>query len=269
MDTFTLPGVTPKPPESREQQIGDALKNAFAHCPSRAKPIIPIPPQTLSEGYTDRAFKALLQNRFQIDSGTAGQLYQMWLMHPAYLVREVELRPDKGFGLFSDERGLFVNMYQPPTHPTGTGDVEVFLRFLQHLIPDPRERAWFLRWMAYKFQNPSERMVAVLFVAHAEFGTGRGTLFKMLGKLFGDAYVRTIPYRIFTGESSQGQFVNWAAESLIICIGELAARDGVGKYASNRETYERVKTLSIPPPTPWKSSQRAYRAPNAVYSSQR
>ncbi|MBY5742442.1 hypothetical protein HFO28_02325 [Rhizobium leguminosarum] len=238
-----LPGVTPAKPESREKKIGDLLARSFAHCPSRSRPIIPIPPQNLSEGYTDRGFKAFLQNRFQIDSGIAGQLYQMWLMHPAPLVREVELRPDKPLHYFQDERGAFVNMYMPPRHVAGNGDVEIFLRFIQHLIPGLQERTWFLRWLAYKFQHPAERMVAILFVAHAEFGTGRGTLFKLLGRLFGDAYVRTIPYRIFTGESSQGQFVNWAAESLIVCIGELAARDGAGKYAANRETYERVKDI--------------------------
>ena len=54
---------------------------------------------------------------------------------------------------------------------------------------------WFLDWLAHKLRKPHVRATAVVMVAVTQsqdqsFGSGRGTLFKILALLFGEEYVR-------------------------------------------------------------------------------
>lgn len=230
----------------------DYLADNFAFCPSRAKPIIPIPPKTLGDGYSEKNFKMLIQANFKLVPAEASAQVALWLHHKKLrTVEEIEMRPDKPLGFFRDDRGAFLNMYRPPNHPTVTDEydwaVDLFQEFLVHLIPDAAERNWFTHWLAHKFQNPASRGVGVIMVAaYGVYGAGRGTLFKLIEALFGFDFVRTIPWPILAGEGGQGQFNSWAAEAVVVCVDEIGKKEGAGRHSANREIFERLKTRVDP-----------------------
>ena len=90
--------------------------------------------------------------------------------------------------------------------------MQPFLDFGERLIPDKRQREWFYDHMAHKQWKPWIPGQAVLFVAdneegvrEGEFGTGRGTLFKIAHKLYGEDYAKAQSFDMIDGSSSQSR----------------------------------------------------------------
>lgn len=233
----------------------DHLVDNFAFCPSRggARCVLPIPARTLSDGMSRDMFKLEIQRlmRTSIPAEASAQ-FSLWIANrDMRKVEDIELRPDKPSPIFRDDRGAFLNLWQPPQHPPVTGEsdraLEAFHEFLTHLIPDDESRYWFIRWLAHKYQNPASRGVAVLMVAaYNVYGAGRGTLSRLIAKLFGDPFVRTIPWENIAGEGSQSQFNPWAAECVIVCVDEIGKKEGPGRHSQNRQIVETLKTKIDP-----------------------
>ncbi|RWX28234.1 primase-helicase family protein [Rhizobium leguminosarum] len=239
-----LPGVG-KPPEPMPVE---RLVGQFVFCPSSNKPIVPYNARSPNDAMTVQNFKLMIQNRFNTDSGNMRSLYEGWLSN-AHKIEGMALRPDLPVGYFKDDRGGWhLNTYRPPAHVTrGDGHaVDVWRRFIRHLIPGDGERVWFQKWLAFKLQNPAARMVAVLFLATNTQGTGRGTLFKLIDRLFGEDYTRTMSFDLFAGSSSQSVFNEWMEELLVVCVNELSAQSGPGRHVNNRNVYTRIKDIIDP-----------------------
>ena len=144
----------------------------------------------------------------------------------------------------------YVNMWHAPTGWEGVEDadaVSVFQMFLEHLVPDERERDWFIGWLAAKVQKPWLPNCGVLMVAERQ-GAGRGTLFDILSGVFGPSYVSPVAAAQLIGGGSQSQYTDWLESSLLITCDEvLAGDDGGGAMMwKRREVYERLKALVDP-----------------------
>ena len=164
------------------------------------------------------ALHALLQEYVYIESGRqvgsvlrrsnkVAKLSEWELMHPGSYAYEVDgntkhAKLVDGWKNFSkkciaevyvpgalpivERNGLeYFNTYQLPLHPEVEGEPETFLEHVEYLLPDAREREYFLDWLAYKAQNPDRRAPAVMMVAKDVYGLGRSTLGDAIANAFG------------------------------------------------------------------------------------
>ena len=168
-----------------------------------------------------------------------------WKAHPSTLrADKASLRPDApGSVMVRDGKLRVFNTYNPPEHSAKGGSIDVLLEFIEHLIPDAVERDIFLDWHALKVANPSWRMHGLVMVT-PEFGTGRGTWFQILERLFGMAYVSRSALSELVGEGSQGQFNDYMATSLLVTVAEaLEEKADSGKWQTRHIGYERLKLI--------------------------
>lgn len=140
--------------------------------------------------------------------------------------------------LLETEDGLRLNIYQPPRFDEPPGDPSLFLRLVEHLLPNEEEREWFLNWCAYKVQNPAQRGQGVVMVTPT-FGTGRGTLFSMLTGVVGERWVASPRAGDFAGLTSQSQFDEWKENALLVTMNEVAAE--AADYRVKKTVYEHLK----------------------------
>jgi len=146
-----------------------------------------------------------------------------------------------------------LNTYRPPVHPEPSGEAETFIEFIDHLIPDGTESAWFLKWLAYKAQNLHERGVAVVMVAPATQGTGRGTLQRVMAQMFGQKYVQNVSMTDVSGGTSQAQYNDWMSESLFAFVAE-TSEQGHG-FKDRSTAYETMKEI-VDPAESWMRVKR-------------
>ncbi len=152
-------------------------------------------------------------------------------------------RPSEG----SDGGKLHLNTYNPVQHGSAAGgSVRGGVKLMKQLLPDRRERKWFMQWLSFKWQNPHVPGPAVIMVAQDTQGTGRGTFESLLKILFGTQYVREIGFNTFSGQSGQSEFDDWAYGSLIAVVNESSAVQGKGSYGTKKDIYERLKNLVQP-----------------------
>src|SRR6185295_16366436 len=77
-----------------------------------------------------------------------------WEADPERLnVGGVRMRPDQPFPVYEEDGEFFKNTYRRPQH-VGVGDIQPWLDFMKHLLPDDVEREWFLDWLAHKQRYP-------------------------------------------------------------------------------------------------------------------
>lgn len=151
---------------------------------------------------------------------------------------------------------VFINTWERPEWwdegvPGNADAAAAFQVFLEHLIPDPSERDWFIMWLAAKVQKPWLPNCGVIMVAERQ-GTGRGTLFDMLQGVFGARHVNNVAAVQLIGGGSQAQYTDWMENALIVTCDEVLAGDDAGGAMAwkRREVYERLKALIDPRPRP-------------------
>ncbi len=77
-----------------------------------------------------------------------------------------------------------LNLWQGYAMASVAGDVSLWLEVLAALVPNESERAYVLRWLAWKIQNPGGVPDTILIFKGAK-GTGKNSLFDPLILLFG------------------------------------------------------------------------------------
>ena len=171
-----------------------------------------------------------------------------WMSHPLRAhIDEVQTRSDRLRPTYTQDGITVYNRYWPPAHPTGGGDIETFEAFFVRLVPDDTEREWMWNYLAHKARKPWVPMIAVIMVAE-EFGTGRGTLFEILERLFGEDYVVPCTFGEITGTAAGARFNDRLANALIATVNEAADEDG-HHQARRRLNYEALKNAIEPSPT--------------------
>jgi Family of unknown function (DUF5906) len=166
--------------------------------------------------------------------------------HQRAQIDATQSRSDQPRPTFTEEGHHIFNRYRSPAHPARGGDIAVFETFLARLFPDAAERTWFWNWLAHKARQPWVP-VGVIMVAE-EFGTGRGTLFEILGLLLGEAYVVPCTFGELTGAASGARFNARLADALIAVVNEAVAEDG-HQQTQRRLRYEALKNSIDPSPT--------------------
>lgn len=171
----------------------------------------------------------------------------LWLKDQGTLrAHHAELRPDSDAVRLKEGDQIIFNTYNPPLHDVEGGDVSVALELVEHLIPDEVERALFLDWHALKLSRPDWRMHGLITVTEA-FGTGRGTWAKILERLVGGAYFRTVNMKDIFGGGGQADYNEFLATSLVVYVPEALEEDGHRSHWQSRMlAYERVKSICEP-----------------------
>ena len=153
------------------------------------------------------------------------------------IVHGVTYDPSTKDKIVTDTYGnLAINMFYTPDWGVGDCDmkiVEEFTNYLKYLIPDEKDYEFFMDWLAAKVQNMGFRGQAIIMVALTQ-GMGRTTLGKMLGVLFGEANMESVPFETLTGDSA---YNDWQGKPIIVTDETLAIAKDDNKY----KVYERLK----------------------------
>lgn len=233
-------------------QAGVKLRQSFAYCPSQKASCVPLWSTALDEGYQMQPFRLLFLPNSGEEVGPRGGVKKInpvdvWMSAADRITVEgLRMRPDRERPLYEEDGRKYLNVYAPPDHRAQGGDARPGVAFIEHLIPDPDERAYFLSWLAFKLRYPHIPGPAIVMVAHATFGTGRGTLAELVSRLFGEQYVRQLSYKDFTGKTYQSQYNDWQSEALVVCVNESSEVEAVGAYQSKVNTYEHLKEIVEP-----------------------
>lgn len=229
------------------------LLETYAFCPNQPLGVVPIWATALEDGMTMSSFRTLMLPNCDEEIGPRGgriviNPVDIWAgSEKRKTVAGLRLRPDKPRPLYEDEGRQWVNIYAPPALPAEGGDAAVGVEFMEQLLPNDDERRWFLQWLAHKYRRPDIPGPAVVMVARS-FGTGRGTLGVLIGKLFGQRYVQSLPFHLFAGRSYQSQYTEWGASSLVVLVSESSEANGGSMFSAKRDTYEHLKELVEPRP---------------------
>jgi hypothetical protein len=155
-------------------------------------------------------------------------------------------RQPGGFQYTGGASGV-INVYMPPVHPMSGGSTGIFHWYLEHLIPDPRERAWLLCWLACKMQQPHVVGHSLIMVADngglEVQGTGRGTFAAILECLFGKAHVAKKDMEDISGTRGNG-WNDWLLGKLFIAVGEVL--EGGDGYRERKALYNSLKSMCDP-----------------------
>ena len=196
-----------------------------------------------------------------------------WEIFPARKnVDGVRMRPDQDFPLYEENGKFYKNTYLRPVHVNAGGDIKPFLAFLERFLPDPFERTWLLDWMAHKLRRPDIPGTAVVFVAddaedieNGKFGTGRGMLFRMATKLFGEQYTRAQSFGIVSGTSSQATYNDWIQGSVLVMVDEAKTASTTGhRRAERNSVYEILKDTVDPAPKRMRVNPKGRQAYDSV-----
>lgn len=231
------------------------LVGGYAYCPSQKNSVVPVWADTIEAGYQMTAFRLKFLPNCLVEEGPRGgqkkvNPVDVWMASDDRIeVDGLRMRPDMPRPLFEEDGRKFINVYSPPDHSEEGGDARTGQDFIKHLVPDDVEREWFLRWLAFKLRYPHIPGPAVVMVAHATFGTGRGTLAKLVTALVGRQYVRQLAFKDFTGKTYQSQYNEWQSEALFVCVNESSESENTSTYQTKINTYEHLKEIVEVSPT--------------------
>jgi hypothetical protein len=170
-----------------------------------------------------------------------------WQVHPHRIHPVgVVLAPNQPFPIFTQNGLVLKNLYRRPQH-TGEGEIETFLDFMAHLLPDEVEREWCLDWIAHKWLHPEIPGSAIIMVAHGVFGAGRTLWGSIMHRLFGEDYTREQDFSILDGTNSQSRFTDWI-HKVFTTVDEGSSHEHAHRIGERRRVYERLKRLADPAP---------------------
>ena len=194
--------------------------------------------RSMGEAMALSSFRAKFQ-RFRVVKGrTTITAVGLWL-DVCFSIDDGAMRPDMPSGSYVDQGRQFLNLYYPPVHDAKGGSAAIGMAFIEQLAPVEAERKWFLQWLAHKLRYPAIPGPGVINVANDRFGSGRGTLEKLLRKLTG--YVKTVSYADFIGSTSQSQYNDWMFDSLFVVVNETQRLEGKTHYSIRHDAYEIIK----------------------------
>jgi hypothetical protein len=175
-------------------------------------------------------------------------------------IEGVRMAPDCAFPIYVEDGAVYKNTYRRPRHEApaahAAGDAAPFLSFLERLIPDDKSREYKLDWLAYKLRHPEVPGCAILHVAdndgddtgahEGRFGTGRGLLFSIARRLFGEAYCSEQDFRILDGSSGQSVYTSWLHENILVTCDESPSSPTYYRAGERHVAYELLKRIVDP-----------------------
>ena len=184
----------------------------------------------------------LLPYRITDGSGAKVSPLDLWLTLPDRIeVAGFRTAPDKPWPTFIEGDTTYINLYSRPELPED-GDARLGHEFLDVLLPDECERAWFRQCLAHKLHHPEIPGPSMVMVAHDTFGVGRGTMFKILEGLFGREYIARPEFGDITSQEGQAAYNEWMATAILALVNETSS-DEDHRYTIRQKAYERIKEL--------------------------
>lgn len=236
------------------EDVVEALLAEYAYVPSEQRNVVPLSSPT-DGAMTLTNFRTLMQPHAVTVTGPRGgeriiHPVPIWAADPRRIdVAGYRYRPDVAGPLAEVDGRLFINTYRAPEEieVDDPAAVAAFEALISHLLPVEAERDWFRMWVAAKVQRPWVIGCGVLLVASIQ-GTGRGTLFDMLGAVFGPRNVSPVSSVELLGGGGQGQYNGWLSDSVLVTCDEVMAGDDGGGAMTwkRRESYERLKSYVDP-----------------------
>jgi hypothetical protein len=178
----------------------------------------------LSPNAFNRTFKAGLPS---VKGSFASFLTDHGLIQKVY---DLRLDPKRG-SIYEDEGFLWLNTYVPPQIEAVAGDASLFVKFVEHLIPNVLEREHAVRWFAHAVRNPGEKIGHAMMLRTARQGVGKTTLTNILRALIGEANSRKA-----NSDELRGQFQSFLGDNLLVIFEEI-------NLAAGREVYNRIKDM--------------------------
>lgn len=204
-------------------------------------------------GMTADHFRTKMRPFYEVRLGPKGGEVRTWLAdlwldsHDRIAVASIAMRPDQPWPIFRENGTVHLNTYRPPVRVRGGGDPRPGFAFLEHLLPVAGEREYFIRWLSNKYQHPEVRGAGIIMVAHDRYGTGRGTLVKLLRAMFSDALVQSVDFKTLSGQTYQSQYNEWLVDSLIVAVDEAQeVATTVTKWQARSNAYEHLKSVVEP-----------------------
>lgn len=241
-----------------DDHVSAAAKLLISHAfiPTARAPVVPLWSLTDDEAMTLASFKTTMMPYCGVEVGPRGgekkiNPVDVWLSNPNRIkVQGLRMRPDRERPTFTEHGREWLNTYRPPNLGAAEGGIiDGGLAFMEQLVPDARERNWFLQWLAFKWKNPHIPGPAIIMVAR-DMGTGRGTFGALLKLMFGDRYVVNVPFKIFAGLNYQSQYTDWGLDALFAIVNESSAGSGTNRsqYQTKHDVYEHLKEVVEPRP---------------------
>lgn len=228
------------------------LLQSMAFCPYQQLNVLPLWSTSMTDGKVLAQLRTEMQPFCSEEVGPRGGRVKIspvdiWLSSPdRTVVRGQRMRPDKERPIYEENGEKWINIYAPPVYDATGGSAATGRAFLEQLVPDAFERGWLTQWLAHKVRYPHIPGPAIVMVAR-DFGTGRGTFGALVTRLFGQPYVRQLPFAAFAGKTYQSQYNDWQATALVVMVNESSESDG-STYQTKRNTYEHLKELVEPAP---------------------
>ena len=100
------------------------------------------------------------------------------------------------------------------------GDASPWVEHLEALVVEVNQREWLMDWLSYCYQYPGRKIVTAP-ILYGPDGTGKTSVFDVLGKCLGLAHVSKP-----TTLQIESQFNGWAYRKLLAIVEELKGDDG-------------------------------------------
>lgn len=246
----------------QDDHISGAAKllTSYAFMPLALKtPVVPLWSRTHEDAVSLSNFRTLNMPYCGEEVGARGGVKKInpvdvWLGNPQRIeAKGMRMRPDRECPVFEEHGENWVNTYRAPNlGVTDGGSADIGITFMEQLVPDKRERTWFMQWLAFKWQYPHVPGPSIVMVAR-DFGTGRGTFGALLKLLFGDQYVVNVGFKIFAGLNTQSQYTDWGLDALFAIVNESSASGDQSSYKSKHDVYEHIKEVVEP-----RATERTY-----------
>jgi hypothetical protein len=188
------------------------------------KPALIIHRDRLDLHYTKEEFNKLIAPFSDIENVAA-------LLNKSFSVQAntIVYEPGRRSGPISMNGQRVANVYRPSTIRPIKGDVTPFLQFMDHLIPDPEDRRYTLRWTATLSARPDIRMFYSLLLFSLAQGVGKTTLAMIAARLVG-LHNTSFP----SGERIVQRFNNWVVYKRLAVVAEIFE-------GNSRRTYNSLK----------------------------
>lgn len=235
------------------ETVAAKLLANYAFCDAQMKSVLPINARELTDGMTLGNFRTKFLPWHKIETGPRGgetkvNPADVWMNRRDRVdVAGIRCEPGADFPLFEEEGRKWINTFRPPYWKAEGGEIETWLEYIEHLIPNVDERRWFIQWLAFKARSPGTPGPAVLMVAR-EQGAGRGTLFDIMERYWGERFTRTVPFTTFTGKTHQSQYNEWQVGSVMAFVNESSEATDGSTYQTKHNTYEHLKEVLDPRP---------------------
>jgi hypothetical protein len=139
--------------------------------------------------------------------------------------------PFKQPGEIMKKDGLtHVNIYMPCDIESTPGDCTLFFNHLKNLLPDRKDRAILISWMAAVVQNPWRKIMWAPVIQGVE-GSGKSLVTNVMLNAIGEAHTHVV-----NSKDLDNKFNAWLRNKRLIIVPEINTR-------SRRETIEDLKPM--------------------------